>query len=290
MASAPDLDPAFHSLEGINIKDKEQCTSQIFPHLRYSKGAIDYFLAHIVFAKEMREFPHKLSSSGWDIAQAKEHPTTGFSGTNDSRHVLPLQIKQLDLPSQRHTNALVMEYLLQPENAVALMPLPDESAPTVSQVLLEMVTTAERETRVILDVGAQVIELSNSEVAGKWLEMTADNETIQAAVFCDEKDRLSVINRQGHVEPLQTSPFAKQLDTCLVFLDQAHTRGIDLQLPIHYRAAVTLGAGLTKDSLVQGKISHSRPAFDISLANVKPSLHADEKAGLGPVRGILCSG
>lgn len=201
----------------------------------------------------MREFPHKLSASGWDIAQVKHHPTTGFSGTNDSRHVLPLQITQLDLPSQKHTNALVMEHLLQPENSVAVMPLPREQATTTSQILLEMVTTAEPETRVILDVGAQIIELSNSDMARKWLEMTANNEQIQAAVFCDDKDQISVINRQGRIEPLQSSPFAKQLDTCLVFLDQAHTRGIDLKLPSHYRAAVTLGTGLTKDTLVQGK-------------------------------------
>jgi hypothetical protein len=55
------------------------------------------------------------------------------------------------------------------------------------------------------------------------------------------------------VEHLQTSPYADQLDVCLVFLDEAHTRGTDLKLPDNYRAAVTLGANLTKDRLVQGK-------------------------------------
>lgn len=62
---------------------------------------------------------------------------------------------------------------------------------------------------------------------------------------------LSVVDRCGRVEPLQASPFAKHLDVCLVFLDEAHTRGTDLRLPTHYRAAVTLGADLTKDRLVQ---------------------------------------
>ncbi|KAK1807511.1 hypothetical protein LTR12_018145 [Friedmanniomyces endolithicus] len=42
-----------------------------------------------------------------------------------------------------------------------------------------------------------------------------------------------------------------QLDVCLVFLDESHTRGTDLRLPETYRAAVTLGAGLTKDRLTQ---------------------------------------
>ncbi|KAF9769941.1 hypothetical protein IL306_012560, partial [Fusarium sp. DS 682] len=60
-----------------------------------------------------------------------------------------------------------------------------------------------------------------------------------------------VLDRSGKVEELQTSPFADQLDQCLVFLDEAHTRGTDLRLPANYRAAVTLGANLTKDRLVQ---------------------------------------
>lgn len=250
---APRLLPAFGQLEGINIKDHEQCMTQVFPHMRYSKGAIDYFLAKIVFAKEMREFPHKLSASGWDLARIKCHPTTGFSGTNDSRHVLPLTMKQLDLPSQKHTNALVIEYLLQPKNSIIIMPSLGQGVTSIGNAFLEMVTKMQPETRVILDVGAQIIELSNLEVARHWLALSAEQAQIQAAVFCDEKDQVSVINRHGQIELLQTSPYAKQLDSCLVFLDEAHTRGIDLRLPPQYRAAVTLGASLTKDRLVQGR-------------------------------------
>jgi hypothetical protein len=42
------------------------------------------------------------------------------------------------------------------------------------------------------------------------------------------------------------------MDQCLVYLDEAHTRGTDLKMPENYRAIVTLGPGLTKDRLVQG--------------------------------------
>ncbi|KAK1049806.1 hypothetical protein LTR74_017211 [Friedmanniomyces endolithicus] len=55
----------------------------------------------------------------------------------------------------------------------------------------------------------------------------------------------------GHIEPLQSSRFANQIDACLVFLDQARTRDIDLKMPSYYRAAVMLGANLSKDCLVQ---------------------------------------
>ena len=52
--------------------------------------AIDFYLATVVFPKEMKQFPLKLSASGWDLAKSKTQPLTGFSGTNDSKGLLPL--------------------------------------------------------------------------------------------------------------------------------------------------------------------------------------------------------
>ncbi len=72
-------------------------------------------------------------------------------------------------------------------------------------------------------------------------------------VFVDKSDNLRVLDRQGVDSPLQMSPYLGHLGSCLVFLDEAHTRGIDLKLPENYRAAVTLGPNLSKDRLVQGE-------------------------------------
>ena len=251
--TAPDLSDAFHQLVGINIKDRFQCINQVFPHLRYGKGVIDYFLSHIVFPKEMKEFPHKLSASGWDIGQIKSHPTTGFSGTNDSRHVLPLSVQHLDLPEQKHTNALVLESLLRDENSVELLPPGDESTGSDAELLLAMIIKMDPAVRVILDVGAQILELSNLQVAEEWLKIRTNDEQTKAVIFFNDRDELLVVDRKGRIELLQTSPFATMLDVCLVYLDEAHTRGTDLRLPKFYRAAVTLGANLTKDRLVQGE-------------------------------------
>ncbi|KAM0416006.1 hypothetical protein ACHAPT_013033 [Fusarium lateritium] len=249
--TAPTLPQAFKHMEGVNLRDRVQCISDIFPHLRYSKAAIDYYLSRMVFAKESREFPDKFSASGWDLSKSKNNPTTGFSGTNDSRYVLPLDMKQLDLPEQKHTNALVLEHLLRPENGIALMPQEMKAATFDSQSLLQMVENMSDKTRVILDVGAQVIDLTNLELAREWLKCRSDDEHTQAVIFFNDLDEIVVLDRSGKVEELQTSPFADQLDQCLVFLDEAHTRGTDLKLPADYQAAVTLGANLTKDRLVQ---------------------------------------
>ncbi|KAK3671303.1 hypothetical protein LTR78_008763 [Recurvomyces mirabilis] len=242
------LPDAFLQLQGINIKDRQQCTAEIFPALRYAKSVVDYYLSHLVFPKEMKEFPDKLSASGWDLGKRKGLPVTGFSGTNDSKCLLPVTVDHLDLPDQKHTNALVMEHILQPENELVLM---DTSTQATSDAehLLATVTRQDRPIQVILDVGAQILELDNLQVAKAWLRM--HDPTKQAAVFVDDNDDVCVVDRHGRVDLLRTSSFSARLESCLIFLDEAHTRGIDLKLPVHYRAAVTLGANLTKDRLVQ---------------------------------------
>jgi hypothetical protein len=51
------------------------------------------------------------------------------------------------------------------------------------------------------------------------------------------------------------STFADDLSECLVYLDEAHTRGTDLKLPPRAVGALTLGLGQTKDHTVQGWFS-----------------------------------
>lgn len=253
VSDAPSLPHAYHQLVGVNLEDRQHCADSIFPALRFSKSAIDYFLAQIVFPKEVKEFPEKLSASGWDIGEVKENPTVGFSGTNDSRKTLPLTVRQLDLPEQNHTNALVLDHLLRPENSVVCIPDHDTSSKPDAQYLLDLVSSMNQPTQVILDVGAQILELSNLEVAQHWLDMLPKDGQVQGIVFVNSNDEVVVLDRNGRVEALQTSPFLRQMEACFVFLDEAHTRGIDLKLPLGYRAAVTLGPAITKDKLVQGK-------------------------------------
>jgi hypothetical protein len=52
----------------------------------------------------------------YDPTRRTNCQTTGFSGTNDSRHQLPMMVKQADLPKLKHTNAEVLAYLLEHRN------------------------------------------------------------------------------------------------------------------------------------------------------------------------------
>jgi hypothetical protein len=69
--ASPELPVAFRQLSGVSIKDPHQCIIEVFPSLRHSKKAIDYYLSFLVFPKAMKEFPQKLSASGWDIGAIK---------------------------------------------------------------------------------------------------------------------------------------------------------------------------------------------------------------------------
>ncbi|KAG2133788.1 uncharacterized protein EDB93DRAFT_1232709 [Suillus bovinus] len=231
-------------LSGINTESAEQLLvlQQLF---EFNKAVIDFYLSRVVFPKEAKAFPSKLTCSGWDLAQEKRHITTGFSGTNDNRYLLPSSMVQHDLDYQRSTNARVLAFLLRPENN-CYRPIP--SGQKVQQFIDTLIAQTP-EVRVLLDVGAQMLELKNQELAEAWLRA---KRNAQAAVFVNDDDEIVVINRDGTVEPLVSSPFAQQLDQCVVYLDDAHTRGTDVKLPSGFRAAVTLGPKVTKDRLTQG--------------------------------------
>ncbi|PVI05946.1 hypothetical protein DM02DRAFT_650244 [Periconia macrospinosa] len=244
---ADSLRQAHQSLSGINLKDRWECIHEIFPKFRYAKPTIDYFLCNVVFAKDMKEFSKKLAASGWDLGAFKAYQTTGFSGTADAKYILPLNMNFLDL--QKHTNALVLTHILRSENTVELIStLPDNAKHASAAIhLLNVVNDMMQETRVIIDVGAQILELGNNEVAEAWLKI---NHEAKAVVYFEDQ-QLVVRDRRGRIEPLQTSAFSTERGDCLVYLDEAHTRGTDLKLPQTYRAAVFLGANLTKDATVQ---------------------------------------
>lgn len=120
-----------------------------------------------------------------------------------------------------------------------------------TQSLLKVLTKMKSKPRVLLDVGAQVIDSTNLDLAQSWLIHYWSDEKTQAVVFFNDQDEIMVLDKKGEIQELQTSPYADQMDQCLVYLDEAHTRGIDLRLPADYQAAVTLGANVTKDRLVK---------------------------------------
>ncbi|KAJ6458153.1 hypothetical protein C8R47DRAFT_995335 [Mycena vitilis] len=243
----PNLPASLATLRGLNLDDFEQKAGKIFPLLRYNKVVIDFYLAECVFPKEAREFQHKLTTNAWDLACTRPRLKTGFSGTNDNKYLLPLSIQQCDQDAQRHTNAQVLAYILQEENREVVGTSFENALG-----LLQRVAEERPPIMVLLDVGAQVLELQNEEVAREWLRLDKRSQVEAAVYFDPSTDEIRVISRDGRMQPFASSLYKKQLDKTLVYLDEAHTRGTDFKFPAGSRAVVTLGPRLTKDKLVQG--------------------------------------
>ncbi|TDZ35090.1 hypothetical protein C8035_v009994 [Colletotrichum spinosum] len=246
----------------INVDDDLQL-AEIWKAVRYNSAAIDYFMNNFVFPQHAKQFRVKLQSNGWDIplfsvggsgtsssqAGAQDAPTaltTGFSGTNDNRTMLPLTIKQEDLPGLSHTNAEVLTYLLgQKSRGCDKIVGPYGGRASETDFLKEL---KRQKLRILIDAGAQILEMSNFTLVKNWLLI---DDTALAALYFDEQNRPYIYQRTGRQTPLLASPFADDLTDCLVYLDEAHTRGTDLKLPPTARGALTLGLCQTKDHTVQ---------------------------------------
>ncbi|CAF2137162.1 unnamed protein product [Rotaria magnacalcarata] len=230
----------------VNLKDYQQRTQRLFPTLRYNMSVINYFLNHFVFPREAKQFPHKLVSSPWDLfASSRTKIIIGFSGTNDTQLLLPVHIRQYDLPQLQKTDALVLNNLLQPKNDhYQYLPIS-----TSSDEILNLIVKDKSVIQVILDVGALFVDGTNRQIAVKWLDKT-DKKQIDYAVYF-ESDSIFVCDRQYQHHAFLTSPASERLDRCVFYLNEIHTRGTDFKFPNEFRAAVTLGNGLSKDRLVQ---------------------------------------
>ncbi|KAH0847151.1 hypothetical protein FOPE_00007 [Fonsecaea pedrosoi] len=238
----------------INIEDTSQ-VSEIWCGVRYSMTAIDHFLNHFVFPQHAKQFKVKLQASGWDLPLAGRRVslTTGFSGTNDNRLLLPLTIKQDDMEGLAHTNAEVLTYLLQSRNrAYSLAGLREVSGGKIFYRRLSefdlLYKLYHMGIRILLDAGALILEMTNAALARMWLEIDVGAE---AAVYFDEDNKAWVVTRAGRRTPLLASSYAEDLSACLVYLDESHTRGTDMKFPTRARGAVTLSLGQTKDHTVQ---------------------------------------
>jgi hypothetical protein len=249
----PDIPFELRQLNDVNLEDGTQVDVFLVPLFSRNKAVVDFYLSQVVFPQAAREFLWKLPTSSWDLVEYKTNITTGFSGTNDNRYIFPTSITQEDPDFALGTNALVLQHLLLPENDNYECVEGDNRGGKSVIAFLKCLVKQNPEIRVLLDVGAQMLELQNDQLARYWLSLRPD---ISAAIFFNYADHLTVMTPDGTVESFISSPFSRQLDKCIVYLDDAHTRGTDLKLPKGMRAAVTLGPGVTKDQLVQGKSIH----------------------------------
>lgn len=239
------VDLSIRSYKGINLDDPHQRDSLLFRLLRSNMHVIDFWLSNIVYPYESKIFEQKLMCTAWDLCSAQlNHCVTGFSGTNDTKDILPLPIVQNDLPELESTNEDMRQILRQPENQ-AYRSLPaNVSGMEILQLLVK------QNIPVLLECGALMVELTNQELATEWLKLVPET-AYEAAIYFDANDILQSIDRNGIITEFDSSVYRDNLGRCLVYLDDVHTRGTDLKFPSNWTACVTLSGDITRDKTVQ---------------------------------------
>jgi hypothetical protein len=164
-----------------------------------------------------------------------------------------MMIKQNDLPELAHTNAEVLSYLLEKRNRAYVRMLDKFGRRWSEENLLSELykpsrSNARGRIRILIDAGAQILEHDNLSFVKAWLKIDWE---ATAAIYFDDEHRPWVLYRKGKRIPLLATPFAENLEGCVVYLDESHCRGTDLKLPPNARAALTLGPHVTKDSIAQ---------------------------------------
>ena len=238
---------SIRELDGINRKDATQMTEWVVPFLQSHTAAINFYLNHDLFPRDLKEFRSKLEANSWSMTPVERRlKVTGFSGTNDTRHLLPASTKQDDLPELQHTNTEVCNVVLARENNVYSV---FKQRQLSCELMLEEIVAKTPEINTIIDAGALILNQTNEEFARCWLHL---RQMMKGVVYFDSDDQLQVLTRQQQGKcKLELSPYADNLSECLVYLDHAHCRGTDLRMAKNTVAAVTLGKGLRRDELMQ---------------------------------------
>ena len=83
-----------------------------------------------------------------------------------------MSITQRELGHQQGANARVLAYLLQRENDSYVLTAHENGQRAKTLELLRMVVTQQPEIRVLLDVGAQILDVSNLDLAQEWLTLS----------------------------------------------------------------------------------------------------------------------
>ncbi|CAF5141782.1 unnamed protein product, partial [Rotaria sp. Silwood1] len=211
----------------VNLKDYQQQFDYVFPTFRHNMLVINYFLDYFVFLRS------KI--------------ITEFIETNDTQLLLPIHIRQYDLPELQKTDTIVLNNLLKSENEnFQILPIN-----VTSENILKQIVDYQEIVNVILDIGALFIDGTNRDIAIKWLKLS-DKNTIDYVVYFDS-DSIVACDRQLHHYSFVTFPASERLDCCIFYLDEIHTRG----------------TGLTKDRFVQACVRMTK------IRNVSAFRHID---------------
>jgi hypothetical protein len=242
----------------------------LYEHFRHNMHVVNCWLMWCVFPTECMQYPQKLSANAWNLVENPTIACRGFSGTDDRKLLLPLQV-HLHVVQENRTAELVQQGVavgvLSATNGKMLYLLKEYA----SYEHLEFGVTAnaeessnkswhavidraqERGCIALLDAGALMVGVSNSEVADYVLHtMPSSPNPLKAVLFFNAEtdvDGWQIRDSERRVWPRHASPIFES--DCFVIFDESRCIGTDVKMPKAAKCMLTIGTGMCKDKLLQ---------------------------------------
>ena len=214
---------------------------------RYNMKTIHFWLSKVVLPQETMVFPHRLVANAWNLADNSRKNVLGFSGTNDTKLLLPLQLSQSTPNSAQleATNGKMLAMFMRNSIVHCL---------TTSISISDEVLSFAVKTHLcssLIDAGALMAGLNNEAVAEKIIKLLNEIDScLKGVVYFDDcKREWSFRNKVGRIWSLISSPVHER--EAFVYFDESRCRGADMKLNSTAVAGLTIGPGMCKDKLMQ---------------------------------------
>ena len=221
---------------------------QMHEILKRSMDVVSFWMNNFVFPDSTHQYPSRRVTNAWNLVDTGT--AIGFSGTDDTRFLLPLSIQQVPPadPILSATNGEMIDRVIHCTREITLLDDRDESCPLWRLVVNKCVNL---ETSALIDVGGLMAGSASDEVAHVTAELLTDTNFKGVVYFCVTSDAWLVYEIENkRYSPLKDSSLNES--QCFVYFDQSRCRGADMKLQDNACALVTLEPMLRKDSFLQG--------------------------------------
>ena len=239
---------------------------------KHNVATVSAWLDWLVFPLESMQFPEKLTANAWNLVDNPTNQARGFSGTDDKKLLLPLQVHshRTDEPEGarilRGTNGKMLQFLLKYSHyekmdvSIISERVSDISVPgDYEKPLWQLVVNHAMAINcsAIIDPGALMVGASNLDVALHVLSKLprTDNNSscdIKGVLFFNTTANVNdwqIRDAEGREWPRHSSPIKES--ECFVLFDESRCIGSDVKMKQDATCLLTLGTGMCKDKLMQ---------------------------------------
>jgi hypothetical protein len=213
----------------------------MYRYLKKNMDLIHVYVNQDVFPAGTKQFPQNLSASPWTMVESRI--VNGFSGTNDTKLLLPLKVRQVEpeIENVLGTNGKTIDMLI--ANST-LLELPNSTWKILLKKVIESKVSA------LIDTGSLLGGVSNRAVAN-FLIQHESFDYKYVMYFEKKEDDWMILNKETNVATLRRNEPVTDRESFILF-DDARTRGVDKKMAENAVSMLTLGARIAKDKLVQG--------------------------------------